>query len=218
MKRILAIASMAALTGLVSAAETCGLTEINPGWSHQHLDINDAGVVINSVSGDDGYDGGVLLLQRGADVASWLPDLGGEYTFAYAINNSGIVAGFAEDVNGTESSGDVDRRSSTQLPLLPRSQPSWGGGEAQGLNDHRGVVGFSYAADGKRHAVLWVGRKANDLNRILGSVSSAAYAINNKGQIIGSADFSDSDAKAFLYQGGTVQFFGTIDGDQVFSS
>ena len=76
------------------------------------------------------------------------------------------------------------------------------------------MVGSSYASDGKVHAVLSVAGKANDLNRIIGSVSSTAYAINNKGQIFGSAFFGDH-YEQFLYQGGTVQFLAEVNGNHI---
>ena len=61
-------------------------------------------------------------------VASWFADLGGEHTFAYAINNNGKVAGYAEDVNGTNHPVTWTDGVLTELPLLPSSQPGWGGG------------------------------------------------------------------------------------------
>ena len=156
-----------------------------------------------------------MYLWHSSGVGSWFADLGGERTFAYAINNNGKVAGYAEDANETKHPVTWTDGVLTELPLLRGSSPGWGGGgKALGLDDRRGVVGFSPAADGQ-HAVLWVNGKANDLNRILGSVSSVANAINNKGQIIGSAYFADGRYEAFLYQGGTVQFLGTMDGNAV---
>ena len=100
MKRILAVVCMTALTGLACAAETCGLTSFDDfGWSYLHVDINDAGVMINAGTSDDGADTAASMWHRG--VASPLPGLGGDHTSASAINNNGKVAGFAEDANGT---------------------------------------------------------------------------------------------------------------------
>ena len=212
MKRILAVVCMTAFTGLACAAETCGLTSFDDfGWSYLHVDINDAGVMINTGTSDDGADTAASMWHRG--VASPLPGLGGDHTSASAINNNGKVAGFAEDANGTYRPVTWTDGVLAELPLLPKAPPGRGG-EANGLNDRRSVVGSSYASDGKVHAVLWVDGKANDLNRIIGSVSSTAYAINNKGQIIGSAFFGDH-YEQFLYQGGTVQFLAEVNGNHI---
>lgn len=213
MNKIIGILLVLCIVG-AAQAQTCGLAEISENYSYQYLDINDAGVIVNSGVGDDGYDGAVYFGRPGGETIR-LPDLGGDHVHASAINNHNKVAGYAEDPDGTEYPVTWASGVLAKLPLLPRSPPGRGG-RANGLNDARAVVGYSIASNGHNHAVLWVDGKSNDLNRILGSVSSEAYAINNKGQIIGSAYFDEYRYEAFLYQGGTVQFLGTIDGNPVF--
>jgi probable HAF family extracellular repeat protein len=79
--------------------------------------------------------------------------------------------------------------------------------QASAINDFGEIVGFAnFDTSGNVHASLYTGGSWTDLGTLPGSMSSAAYSINNSGQIVG-----DSGYHAFLYNG-TMVDLGTLPG------
>ena len=79
------------------------------------------------------------------------------------------------------------------------------------INDDGQVVG-SAVVDGSQHAVLFWHRTVIDLGTVPGGSDSAAYAINNYGQVAGQARDSNGFAHAALFDDGTVTDLGTLPG------
>ena len=72
------------------------------------------------------------------------------------------------------------------------------------------MVGYSSLPNsGYSHAVLWSNGTISDLGTLGGS-TSAAYAINGAGQIVGYAYTSKGAMHAFLYSGGKMTGLGTL--------
>ena len=115
-----------------------------------------------------------------------LPSLGGQFTFAAAINDSGIVAGsanFAGDTISHASIWDRDLNRVTDLGTLGGSSSA-----ALWLNERNQVVGDSGTANGiDVHAFLWDEGNLVDLGTLGGSTSFAT-GINNNGLIVGQSD------------------------------
>ena len=197
----------------VTQAQTCGIIPLDfeSNTFRIALDNNDSGVIVGSRSPDFRDDpADALVWQNG--ILTVLPGLGGEREGASAINNKGQIVGYADDANAVSHPVIWEGGVITTLPALAPSaaRPYT---EAADINDHGVAVGWGYAADGRQHAVRWLNGKIRDLNIILGSDSSVAVAINNKGQIIGNALSTDpSRSGAFLLEAGTVQFLGTLGG------
>ncbi len=64
------------------------------------------------------------------------------------------------------------------------------------------------------HAVLWKNHLPTNLGNLGGSFNNVAYAINNRGQVIGASDLAgDSAGHAFLWQNGVMTDLGTLPGD-----
>lgn len=63
-----------------------------------------------------------------------------------------------------------------------------------------------------RHPFLWEGGTFTDLGTFGGSTGDA-YKINDAGQIVGDASFSDSTYHATLWQNGTISDLGTVGND-----
>ncbi len=120
---------------------------------------------------------------------------------AYAIDEVGDIAGFATSPNGGAALwiGGVYH----DLGGL--------GGEsvARGINSRGDVVGVADVPGGhsQKHAVLWTGGAIIDLGT-LGGVSSDAWAINARGQVIGWANTASGDQHAFLWENGAMTDLG----------
>jgi probable HAF family extracellular repeat protein len=89
-------------------------------------------------------------------------------------------------------------------------------GTAQAINDSGDVVGYatvgSYNSGSYNHAFLYSNGTQTDLNGVLGNTNySAAFGINNSGQITGEANIAGS-THPFLYDGGVMQDLGTLGG------
>jgi len=75
------------------------------------------------------------------------------------------------------------------------------------------VVGFSFVTgDTASHATLWNGTSATDIGT-LGGTSSAAYGINNAGQVVGESNLAgDTLIHATLWNGTSATDLGTLGG------
>lgn len=78
------------------------------------------------------------------------------------------------------------------------------------INGRRDIVGGSEGPNGQR-AVLWRGGRIIDLGVLDGGVSSVAYAINDRGQVVGTSRTAAGELRGFLWQNGVMRDLG-IDG------
>ena len=127
--------------------------------------------------------------------------LGGNYSEATGINNSGQVVGWSEMSTGYMHATIWNGTTPTDLGALEGGRHS----RAMGINNSGQVVGWSYAA-GAQHATIWNGGTPTDLNDFL-SVSdvnagwelNGAYGINDNGWVVGIAvNAMTGAANAFL--------------------
>src|SRR5918993_1173097 len=130
-----------------------------------------------------------------------LGTLGGNYSYAYDINESGQVVG--------DSDGHAFLYDNGQMKNLGVLASLGGSSEAHGINDNGKVTGVSSADDPERgpgsvqHAFLYDSSQPNSQMQDLGYYpgnypSSYGYAINNSDQIAGVTN----GVRANLYQGG----------------
>src|SRR5208283_1271911 len=117
-----------------------------------------------------------------------LGTLGGNSSFAYGINNSGLVVGYASTSGNTTTHGflyNLNISAITDLGTL--------GGDvsyAYGINNSGQVVGDAYTTgNAAEHAFLYGGGAMFDLNNLintttLGTFLYIARGINDSGQII----------------------------------
>lgn len=155
----------------------------------QGLTINNSGIATGFISGF-----GSLVWNSG--VPSRLNDLGGNNSRTFAINDAGIIAGWAAIAGGDERSVVWNNSTTpTDLGMLPGAIYA----EAHGINNAGVVVGFSGNAP---YATLWENGEIIDLNTLLspsglGWHLTEAIGINNLGQIIGQG-FFDGQYESFL--------------------
>src|SRR6202167_6349397 len=146
-----------------------------------------------------------------------LPTLGGNNGQASAINNSGQVAGYAENgaVDSTCPAGVINNR--VDLPVMwtkrnAEALPTIGtdpDGGAFGINNQRPAVGYSGSCTTANYAVLWENGTATPLAD-LGTPGAIAYAINAHNQIVGQAVNSEGTALAAIWQNNTVTALGIL--------
>ena len=150
---------------------------------------------------------------------SALPTVGGNNGQASAINNRGQVVGYSETANTDPTCPPAP----TALPVLwekGQAQPlplvgTDPDGFANGINDQGTAVGYSGSCIAATHAVMWKNNTAFVLQDLGGTHSNIAFAINNRGQMVGkvrSAD--DTTYVAALWQpDGTLTNLGILPGD-----
>lgn len=83
--------------------------------------------------------------------------------------------------------------------------------QASDVNEYGEVVGYSKTASSHDvHAFLWQDGTMTDLGTLGGA--SAAGAINNRGQIVGTSTTPAGEQQAILWQEGTMTVLDTLDG------
>jgi probable HAF family extracellular repeat protein len=144
---------------------------------HQVTDLDNAGRLVGSVT-PDGMNGYPALWYRGR--LTVLSDTSGT---ASAINDRGEITGYF--VAGAGSSFVWRGGRLTEIPLLP-DMPEASMMQAQGINNRGQVVGF-----GGFDGFVW-DSGTGTLTTLPGltRVGPAAYDINDRGQIVGSAGTS----------------------------
>jgi probable HAF family extracellular repeat protein len=159
-----------------------------------------------------------FLWQNGT--MSALPTVGGNNGQASAINNSGQVAGYAENGIADSTCPQGVENFMVDLPVMwdkgiAIALPTINGdpdGVAFGINDRGRAVGYSGTCTAANYAVVWENGAATKL-RDLGDPGGIAYAINWHNQVVGQAVNSDGIAMAALWQNNTVTGLGVLPGD-----
>jgi probable HAF family extracellular repeat protein len=134
-----------------------------------------------------------------------VPD--GNATFAYALNDAGVVVGSSGPGIGPFQAFRYADGLITGIGTLPGGAQS----EARAVNSSGAIAGYSDTATGSVRAFLFTNDAFVDIGA-LGLGRSFAYGLNDSGRVVGVSDIG-----AFLYRAGTVTPLGAPVGATSFS-
>ncbi len=160
-------------------------------WSGAY-GVNSAGMVAGY--GDTGSGNFRGYVWTAATGMLELGTLGGANSYGMAVNDAGVVVG-----QSTTASGMMHAFEGTTAGLRDLGTLGGTSSYAYGINSAGTVVGYSLLADGTQHAFVYLNGVMVDLNSLVGDgwVLTAAYGINDSGQIVGSGFFNGQE-RAFM--------------------
>jgi probable HAF family extracellular repeat protein len=177
-------------------------------------DINDAGMVVGmtTIRTSPATGGGPYhaFLYKG-QIMKDINALGQDESHASGLNSCGLVVGYSVITLEPESGKQVYRAFVYFAGRAHYLESLVEGGHsgAASVNDDGDIVGWSRAADGEPHAVVFGEDHLRDLGT-LGGKSSYASDINSRGQVTGRAD-GPHGLHAFLSEESVMRDLGTLE-------
>lgn len=171
--------------GLDSRAYGMNNTDVIVGWSSSNADNSDhVAFSYDAISS--------TMTGLGADI------LGGTRSFAFAVNDSGQIAGVALTPDSSAVAFIYENGVAKNLGSLDNS----GYSEARAINDKGHAAGWSLAADGSYQAFIYDGTVMKKIPGLGGDTK--AFGINTHGHVVGDARDSEGGRHAFVYKDGQM--------------
>ena len=127
-----------------------------------------------------------------------LGTLGGTWSTAYAVNNSGQIAGTSTLANGHFTGFVSNGNSLVSLGTLGGANSY-----AQAISQNGFVAGSSQNAAGYLNAFLWTSAGMQNLGTLGGSISTGE-GVNDLGWTVGSSTTASGASDGFLYRNGAM--------------
>jgi probable HAF family extracellular repeat protein len=191
-----------ALGGFLMLAASAARAGDPGAWTLVDLGTLGGSASYGAAVSDDGYVAGCSItgsgavhafLYRDGTMADLVPAGEAGDSCALAVNDRGMAAG---------------RSGSGELVVWDGSRVTHLGVEGNvGAINGRGDVVGSYATDAGERAFVYRGGALHDLGALAPGAASAAYAVNERGDIAG-----QSNGHAFLYRQGLMRDLGTLGG------
>ena len=169
--------------------------------SSRAMDINNAGVAVGWATGASGGHERAFYLPPGGSITE-LGVSNGAFSRASAINDFGDVVGhvgyFPSGGGAVDERAFLRRASDGVVTELPRPDGATAH-VASDVNDAREVVGHFYTAASASQPFLW--REATGQLTPLGTFGGAmsfAYAINDRGDVVGASQNTGGQLRAFI--------------------